>query len=53
MIEVVVLEANEAVVFEVRTHHRIAVVFFNYCAVILRERGGGILRRSVGMVFGG
>jgi ribosomal protein L21E len=29
-IEVVVLEANKAVVFEVRTHHRVAVVFFNY-----------------------
>ncbi len=40
-IEVIVSEANEAVVFEVQTHRRIAKVFFN-CAVILQERGGGI-----------
>ena len=31
-IEVVVSEANEAVVFEVRTHRRVAMVFFNYTA---------------------
>jgi hypothetical protein len=31
-IEVVVFEANEAVVFDVRTHRRVAVVIFNYTA---------------------
>ena len=33
----VVSEANEAVVFEVRTHRRIAVIFQLYCAVIAEE----------------
>jgi hypothetical protein len=31
-IEVVVSEANEAVVFQVRTHCSVAVVVFNYTA---------------------
>ena len=39
-IKVVVLEANEAIVFEVRTHRRVAVIFQFTVQWLLRERVG-------------